>query len=56
MTERYFMGPVIRSDDISMGATGGRAEKLIDQMKEMGIFGLAIPKPWGACRPSATPP
>ncbi|MBJ8348366.1 acyl-CoA dehydrogenase family protein [Antrihabitans sp. YC2-6] len=25
-------------------------EKLIDQMKEMGIFGLAIPEPWGeAC-------
>ena len=23
-------------------------EKLIEQMKEIGIFGLAIPEPWGA--------
>jgi alkylation response protein AidB-like acyl-CoA dehydrogenase len=22
-------------------------EKLIEQMKEMGIFGLAVPEPWG---------
>ena len=22
-------------------------EKLIEQMKEMGIYGLAIPEPWG---------
>lgn len=22
-------------------------EKLIEQMKELGIFGLAIPEPWG---------
>jgi alkylation response protein AidB-like acyl-CoA dehydrogenase len=28
-------------------------EKLIDQMKEMGIFGLAIPEPWGEARVSA---
>jgi alkylation response protein AidB-like acyl-CoA dehydrogenase len=28
-------------------------EKLIDQMKEMGIFGLAIPEPWGETRVSA---
>jgi alkylation response protein AidB-like acyl-CoA dehydrogenase len=27
--------------------------KLIDQMKEMGIFGLAIPEPWGEARVSA---
>ena len=27
-------------------------EKLIDQMKEMGIFGLAIPEPWGEARVS----
>lgn len=33
-------------------------EKLIEQMKEMGIFGLAIPEPWGEahCRPGATRP
>ncbi|BCB89789.1 hypothetical protein Psuf_071020 [Phytohabitans suffuscus] len=33
-------------------------EKLIEQMKQLGIFGLAIPEPWAArgspCR--ATPP
>jgi alkylation response protein AidB-like acyl-CoA dehydrogenase len=28
-------------------------EKLIDQMKEMGIFGLAIPEPWGETQVSA---
>jgi alkylation response protein AidB-like acyl-CoA dehydrogenase len=28
-------------------------EKLIDQMKEMGIFGLAIPEPWGETKVSA---
>jgi len=27
--------------------------KLIDQMKELGIFGLAIPEPWGETRVSA---
>jgi alkylation response protein AidB-like acyl-CoA dehydrogenase len=27
--------------------------KLIDQMKEMGIFGLAIPEPWGQTQVSA---
>ena len=27
--------------------------KLIDQMKELGIFGLAIPEPWGEARVSA---
>jgi len=26
--------------------------KLIDQMKQLGIFGLAIPEPWGAARVS----
>ena len=33
-------------------------EKLIEQMKRIGIFGLAIPEPWGEARvwPSATPP
>jgi len=24
--------------------------ELIEQMKEMGIFGLAIPEPWGRLR------
>src|SRR5947208_11355221 len=28
-------------------------EKLIEQMKRMGIFGLAIPRPWGEARVSA---
>jgi alkylation response protein AidB-like acyl-CoA dehydrogenase len=28
-------------------------EKLIDQMKELGIFGLAIPEPWGEAQVSA---
>src|ERR1700722_5506936 len=28
-------------------------EKLIDQMKQLGIFGLAIPEPWGEAQVSA---
>jgi alkylation response protein AidB-like acyl-CoA dehydrogenase len=28
-------------------------DKLIDQMKEMGVFGLAIPEPWGETQVSA---
>src|ERR1700744_2049332 len=28
-------------------------EKLIEQMKELGIFGLAIPEPWGETMVSA---
>jgi alkylation response protein AidB-like acyl-CoA dehydrogenase len=28
-------------------------EKLIDQMKDLGIFGLAIPEPWGEAQVSA---
>jgi alkylation response protein AidB-like acyl-CoA dehydrogenase len=28
-------------------------EQLIDQMKEMGVFGLAIPEPWGQTQVSA---
>jgi alkylation response protein AidB-like acyl-CoA dehydrogenase len=28
-------------------------EKLIEQMKELGIFGLAIPEPWGEAKVSA---
>src|SRR5205807_3736921 len=28
-------------------------ERLIEQMKEMGIYGLAIPQPWGDARVSA---
>jgi alkylation response protein AidB-like acyl-CoA dehydrogenase len=28
-------------------------DKLIEQMKEMGIFGLAIPGPWGEAQVSA---
>jgi alkylation response protein AidB-like acyl-CoA dehydrogenase len=27
-------------------------EKLIDQMKELGVYGLAIPEPWGVARVS----
>jgi alkylation response protein AidB-like acyl-CoA dehydrogenase len=28
-------------------------EKLIEQMKQLGIFGLAIPEPWGEAKVSA---
>ena len=28
-------------------------EKLIDQMKQMGIFGMAVPEPWGETQVSA---
>jgi alkylation response protein AidB-like acyl-CoA dehydrogenase len=33
--------------------TDSYPEKLINQMKDMGIFGLAIPEPWGAAHVSA---
>ena len=26
-------------------------EKLVEQMKELGIFGLAVPAPWGEAKP-----
>ena len=29
-------------------------EQLIEQMKQLGIFGLAIPEPWGEVRVSTT--
>ena len=35
--------PVVRE----MEHANSYPEKLIDEMKEMGIFGLAIPEPWG---------
>ncbi len=41
--------PVVRQLDHANTYPG----KLIDQMKEMGIFGLAIPGPWGETRVSA---
>ncbi len=36
--------PVVRD----LEHAGAYPEKLIGQMKELGIFGLAIPEPWGA--------
>jgi alkylation response protein AidB-like acyl-CoA dehydrogenase len=41
--------PVVRD----MEHANAYPEKLIDQMKEMGIFGLAIPEPWGEAQVSA---
>ena len=38
--------PVVR--DLEHDNTYPRA--LIDQMKQMGIFGLAVPEPWGGSR------
>jgi alkylation response protein AidB-like acyl-CoA dehydrogenase len=41
--------PVVRD----MEHANAYPEQLIDQMKEMGIFGLAIPGPWGETQVSA---
>jgi isovaleryl-CoA dehydrogenase len=40
--------PVVRDMEHANSYPG----KLIDQMKRLGIFGLAIPEPWGAARVS----
>ena len=40
--------PVVRELD----HTNTYPEKLIETMKELGIFGLAIPEPWGEARVS----
>jgi alkylation response protein AidB-like acyl-CoA dehydrogenase len=44
------VGPVVRE----LEHAGEYPERLIDQMKEMGIFGLAIPEPYGEA-PVSTP-
>jgi alkylation response protein AidB-like acyl-CoA dehydrogenase len=41
--------PVVRE----LEHAGVYPEKLIDQMKELGVFGLAIPEPWGDAQVSA---
>ena len=41
--------PVVRELEHANSYPG----KLIDQMKEMGVFGLAIPQPWGETQVSA---
>ena len=41
--------PVVRE----LEHTNTYPDKLIDQMKQLGIFGLAIPEPWGEAQVSA---
>jgi alkylation response protein AidB-like acyl-CoA dehydrogenase len=46
-TVREFVDREVRPVVRELEHTNTYPEKLIEQMKEMGIFGLAIPEPWG---------
>src|SRR3712207_4212151 len=46
-TVRYFVDRDVRPVVRDMEHANTYPEKLIEQMKELGIYGLAIPEPWG---------
>ncbi len=50
---REFVDREVRPVARELDHTNTYPEKLIEQMKEMGIFGLAIPEPWGEASVSA---
>jgi alkylation response protein AidB-like acyl-CoA dehydrogenase len=50
---REFTDREVRPVARELDHTDTYPDKLIDQMKEMGIFGLAIPEPWGETQVSA---
>jgi alkylation response protein AidB-like acyl-CoA dehydrogenase len=50
---REFTDREVRPVARELDHTNTYPDKLIDQMKEMGIFGLAIPGPWGETQVSA---
>ncbi|SFJ32061.1 acyl-CoA dehydrogenase family protein [Amycolatopsis sacchari] len=50
---REFVDREVRPVARELDHTNTYPEKLIKQMKEMGIFGLAIPEPWGEASVSA---
>lgn len=44
---REFVDREVRPQARDLEHANTYPEKLVDQMKEMGIFGLAVPEPWG---------
>ncbi|WP_330254894.1 acyl-CoA dehydrogenase family protein [Nocardia sp. NBC_00565] len=50
---RDFVNREVKPVAQELDHTNTYPEKLIDQMKQLGIFGLAIPEPWGEARVSA---
>ncbi len=51
-TVRDFVNRAVKPAAQELDHTNTYPEKLIEQMKQMGIFGLAIPEPWGEARVS----
>jgi isovaleryl-CoA dehydrogenase len=52
-TVRDFVDRAVRPVAQELEHTNTYPEALIEQMKQLGIFGLAIPEPWGEARVSA---
>ena len=51
-TVRKFVDDEVRPVVRELEHANTYPEKLIEQMKQLGIYGLAIPEPWGAARVS----
>jgi len=51
-TVRDFVNRDVKPVAQELDHTNTYPEKLIEQMKRLGIFGLAIPEPWGDARVS----
>jgi len=51
-TVRDFVNRAVKPAAQELDHTNTYPEELIEQMKQMGIFGLAIPEPWGEARVS----
>jgi alkylation response protein AidB-like acyl-CoA dehydrogenase len=49
---REFVNREVKPVAAGLDHANSYPEKLIEQMKQLGIFGLAIPEPWGAARVS----
>lgn len=49
---RAFVDREVKPVAQELDHTNTYPEKLIDQMKQLGIYGLAIPEPWGAAKVS----
>jgi len=52
-TVRDFVDRAVRPVARDLDHTDTYPEALIEQMKELGVFGLAVPEPWGEVRVSA---
>jgi isovaleryl-CoA dehydrogenase len=53
-TVRAFVDRDVRPVARELDHTNTYPERLIEQMKQLGIFGLAIPEPWGEVKVSTT--